>query len=143
MARLTLRMPDALHRQLKAAAAQEGVSLNQYMTYLLTREMMLDEALVRAIQEGESSQEVSHEEVKRMLAGEEVEGQDASWRQRLVMDPDILSGKPVVRSTRLPVAAILNQLGHGATPEELLAEYEGLSAEDIRACLLLAAAVLS
>ena len=39
MSRLTLRLPDSLHRQLKAAAKKENVSLNQFIVYALTRQM--------------------------------------------------------------------------------------------------------
>ena len=39
MSRLTLRLPDSLHRQLKAAARKENVSLNQFIVYALTRQM--------------------------------------------------------------------------------------------------------
>jgi HicB family len=38
MSRLTLRLPETLHRQLAQVAEQEGVSLNQYIVYALTRQ---------------------------------------------------------------------------------------------------------
>ena len=38
MSRLTLRLPDTLHRRLSKQAKQEGISLNQYIVYALTRE---------------------------------------------------------------------------------------------------------
>ena len=50
----------------------------------------------------------------------------------------MLAGKPVVRGTRLAVEYILKLLAHGATTAEILAEYEGLTADDIAACLLFA-----
>jgi len=37
MSRLTLRLPDTLHRRLAEAAGREGVSLNQYLVYLLAQ----------------------------------------------------------------------------------------------------------
>lgn len=49
-----------------------------------------------------------------------------------------MAGKPVIRRTRLSVEYILNLLAHGATVPEILAEYPGLSADEIRACLLFA-----
>ena len=58
---------------------------------------------------------------------------------RIQTDPGILAGKPVIRGTRLSVDFILGLLGQGATFEEILEEYRGLSAEDLRACLLFAA----
>ena len=41
MSRLTLRLPDTLHRQLSKQAEREGISLNQYIVYALTREATL------------------------------------------------------------------------------------------------------
>lgn len=41
MSRLTVRLPDTLHRQLNDLADQEGVSLNQYIVYALTRQTTL------------------------------------------------------------------------------------------------------
>ncbi len=50
---------------------------------------------------------------------------------RIVSDPRILAGKPVIKGTRLSVDFILNLLGHSATVEEILNEYGGL-ARDVR-----------
>jgi FixJ family two-component response regulator len=50
MSRLTLRLPDSLHRQLEALARSEGISLNQYLVYALTRQVTLAYA-VRAVPE--------------------------------------------------------------------------------------------
>ncbi len=47
-------------------------------------------------------------------------------------------GKPVINGTRLTVEYILNLLAHGATVDEILEEYGGLTQEDVQACLLLA-----
>lgn len=63
--------------------------------------------------------------------------------QRITADPKILTGKPVIKGTRLSVEYILNLLGHGATTEEILQEYDGLVSEDIQACLLFAAKTLN
>jgi uncharacterized protein (DUF1778 family) len=38
MSRLTLRLPESLHQNLAARARREGVSLNQYLVYALTRQ---------------------------------------------------------------------------------------------------------
>ncbi len=58
--------------------------------------------------------------------------------ERITLNPRIMAGKPVIRSTRLTVEYILVLLAHGATIEEILKEYEGLTREDIQACLLFA-----
>lgn len=63
--------------------------------------------------------------------------------QRITADPHILMGKPVIKGTRLSVEFILNLLGHGVTTEDILDEYEGLTPEDIQACLLFASKTLN
>lgn len=61
---------------------------------------------------------------------------------RIVVDPEVLVGKPVIKGTRLSVPFILGLLASGATEEEVLGEYEDLSRDDIQACLLFAAEAL-
>jgi uncharacterized protein (DUF433 family) len=58
--------------------------------------------------------------------------------ERIVMNPKVKIGKPVIKGTRLTVEYILGLLAHGATFDEILGEYEGLTPEDIQACLLFA-----
>jgi uncharacterized protein (DUF433 family) len=53
---------------------------------------------------------------------------------RIVIDPEIQHGKPIIRGTRVPVARILGGLAGGMTTEEIMREYE-VSEEDIRAAL--------
>jgi uncharacterized protein (DUF433 family) len=62
--------------------------------------------------------------------------------QRITMNSKVMTGKPVIRGTRLTVQYILNVLAKGASPTEILAEYEGLTPEDLQACLLFAARAL-
>ncbi len=57
---------------------------------------------------------------------------------RIVLDPKICHGKPVIRGTRTPVTVILNALAGGDSFETLQREYD-LTAEDIRACIAFAA----
>lgn len=63
---------------------------------------------------------------------------DQQLLARITSHPDVLGGKPVVKGTRLSVEYILNLLAHGATIEEILGEYAGVTHEDIQACLLFA-----
>lgn len=63
--------------------------------------------------------------------------------ERIACDPKIMVGKPVIRGTRLTVELILNLLAHGSTADEILEEYEGLTSEDIRACLYFASQSLA
>jgi uncharacterized protein (DUF433 family) len=61
---------------------------------------------------------------------------DQELLKRISLDPAVMLGKPVVRGTRLTVEYILDRLGHGATTADLIAEYQGLTSDDIVACLL-------
>ncbi len=58
--------------------------------------------------------------------------------QRIVLNPKVMTGKPVIKGTRLTVDFILNLVAHGAKEEEILDEYKELTAEDIHACFLFA-----
>ena len=57
------------------------------------------------------------------------------WPERIIVDPEILAGKPVVRGTRLAVEFILELLAAGESESEILANYPGLTREDLLACL--------
>lgn len=57
---------------------------------------------------------------------------------RITLNPKIMVGKPIIKGTRLTVEYILGLLAHGATIDEILDEYDGLTQEDIQACLLFA-----
>ena len=59
----------------------------------------------------------------------------ADWQRRIVLDPAVLAGKPVVKGTRLSVAFILELLAEGWSESEILDNYPGLTPEDLRACL--------
>jgi uncharacterized protein (DUF433 family) len=67
---------------------------------------------------------------------------DQELLTRITSDHRIMVGKPVIKGTRLTVEYVLNLLAHGATSSEILAEYDGLALEDIRACLLFATKTL-
>ncbi|HNR96856.1 MAG: hypothetical protein BWY10_02544 [Chloroflexi bacterium ADurb.Bin180] len=64
------------------------------------------------------------------------------WRTRIVLDPQILVGKPTVRGTRLAVELIIDLLAQGWTEAEILNNYPGLTREDVQACLSYASATL-
>jgi uncharacterized protein (DUF433 family) len=63
---------------------------------------------------------------------------DQQLLERIALNPKVMTGKPVIKGTRLTVEYILNLLAHGATDAEILDEYDGLTHDDIRACLLFA-----
>lgn len=54
---------------------------------------------------------------------------------RIVIDPRVCFGKPVVRGTRIWVGLVLGLLADGATKEDVLLEYPQLIADDVHACL--------
>ena len=58
---------------------------------------------------------------------------------RIEINPDVMSGKPVVRGTRIPVELVLRKLGEGATTDDLCDAYPRLKTDDIYACLAYAA----
>jgi uncharacterized protein (DUF433 family) len=58
---------------------------------------------------------------------------------RITIDPEVRSGKPAIRGTRITVADILEYLAGGMSQEEILADFPDLSGEDIRAVLAFAA----
>ncbi len=62
---------------------------------------------------------------------------------RIVLDPAVLAGKPIVRGTRLSVEFIIGLLAERWTEADILDAYPGLASEDIQACLAYARDVLS
>ena len=58
---------------------------------------------------------------------------------RITINPDVRSGKAIIRGTRITVTDILEYLAGGMSPEEIVADFPDLSPEDIRASLAFAA----
>ena len=56
-------------------------------------------------------------------------------QNRIHQDPEILSGKPVIRGTRIPVYAIIDSFGSGCSESEIVDDFPDLSIEDVRAAL--------
>ena len=67
---------------------------------------------------------------------------EIDFRERIVVDPKVLVGKPVIKGTRIPVSLILNLIGHGSSFVEIIEDYPNLTIEDIRASILYAEARL-
>jgi uncharacterized protein (DUF433 family) len=70
-----------------------------------------------------------------MSAGE---AQTSDFRERIVVDPAILAGKPVIKGTHVTVSMILGLVAHGVSFDEILEDYPELSRDDIRAAILYA-----
>jgi uncharacterized protein (DUF433 family) len=71
-----------------------------------------------------------------------MEAMATTLTDRITIDPEVLAGKPIIRGTRLSVGHVLSLLASGWSQEQVLANYPGLSAEDIQACLRYAAETL-
>ena len=56
-------------------------------------------------------------------------------KNRIITDPRIMVGKPVVRGTRIPVEHVLGRLAENPDLDELFAAYPELTREDVQACL--------
>jgi uncharacterized protein (DUF433 family) len=57
------------------------------------------------------------------------------WKDRIVLDPKILVGKPVVKGTRISVELVIDLLSSGWTYEQIVGSYPNITVDDIRACL--------
>ena len=62
--------------------------------------------------------------------------------KRIIRDPKIMNGKPIIRGTRITVEAILKRLAEGLSVKEILEDYPYLKEEDIKAAILYAAKLL-
>jgi uncharacterized protein (DUF433 family) len=64
---------------------------------------------------------------------------DNDLLKRITINPNVCHGKPTIRNMRYPVENILELMAAGMTNEEILADYEDLDEDDLKACLLFAA----
>jgi uncharacterized protein (DUF433 family) len=58
--------------------------------------------------------------------------------RRIVADPKIMLGKPVIKGTRLTVEIVVEKIAYGATVHDLKRDYPFLTEDDIKAALLYA-----
>jgi len=63
--------------------------------------------------------------------------------KRITANPEIFGGKPIIRGMRISVELILSLLAQGETRDDILQDYPDLDADDIRACLACAHAVIA
>ena len=63
--------------------------------------------------------------------------------KRIVINPKVMVGKPVIKGTRIPVDTIVRLIAQGMKIKEILDDYPNLSVEDIKAALLYSAEVVS
>lgn len=65
-----------------------------------------------------------------------------TWRERIVVDPKILVGKPVIKGTRIAVELVIDLLARGYTNDQILEQYDHITSADIQACLAYASETL-
>ena len=65
------------------------------------------------------------------------------YQERIVVDPRILAGKPVVKGTRIAVDLVLEELAQNPAVDELLAAHPDLTRDDVQACLAYARAIVT
>jgi uncharacterized protein (DUF433 family) len=65
-------------------------------------------------------------------------GERDTYEHRIVQDPAVMVGKPVVRGTRIPVELVLQHLEENPDREDLFAAFPRLTEEDVKACLAFA-----
>ena len=65
-----------------------------------------------------------------------------NWQDRIVIDPKVLVGKPVIKGTRMAVEFVVDLLARGWSFQQVLQEYDHLTEADIRACLAYASEIL-
>jgi uncharacterized protein (DUF433 family) len=61
------------------------------------------------------------------------------YRERIVRDPHLVGGEPVIKGTRVTLRTVLASLAEGATTAQILADFPTLSEEDVRAVIAFAA----
>lgn len=66
---------------------------------------------------------------------EEINSLFYGMNKRIEVNPQIMTGKPVIKGTRIPIAVILNLLANGYTVERIIEAYPPLTLEDIKAAL--------
>lgn len=64
------------------------------------------------------------------------------YLDKIVIDPQILAGKPIVKGTRMAVEFVIDLLAQGWPETEVIKNYPSLTHDDIQACLQYASAVL-
>lgn len=73
------------------------------------------------------------------VQGNQTAERNMEWQERIVADPAVLVGKPVIKGTRIAVEFLLQLLAEGWTQQDILRNYPQLVAEDIQAALFHAA----
>ncbi len=62
-----------------------------------------------------------------------------TWEELITIDPDVRSGKPCLRGTRITVYDVLDYLASGMTEAQILDDFPALTHDHLHACLAFAA----
>jgi uncharacterized protein (DUF433 family) len=112
-----------------------GRTLDQVLAKLpAVRRAKVEARVAEIIAEEESLQDLR----KAMNRANSV-GLAIRQHERIIRDPQVMLGKPVIRGTRITVEHVLRELGGGLTPEQIVAGHPHLTLEDIRAAQAYAA----
>jgi hypothetical protein len=88
MSRLTLRLPETLHRQLEAQARREGVSLNQFIVYALSRQLTQSYTVQAVPEETVAQQQAQFAALLRELGQASPEASSAILAARDHVEPE-------------------------------------------------------
>lgn len=66
-----------------------------------------------------------------------------AYTDRIVRDPAVCSGNPIIRGTRIRIKVILDNLVEGQSVQDILSSYPGLNSEDVQAVIAFAAAAVA
>lgn len=64
-----------------------------------------------------------------------MKGLPHTYTDRIIVDPEILAGKPVIKGTRIPVELVLKRLSQELDTQTLFEAYPRLTEADVKACL--------
>ncbi len=89
MERLTVRLPETLHKQLTTLAKQEGVSLNQYIVYALTRQVTLAYTIQAVPEQTIAGQRASYTALLQNLGQALFDEIEALMAEREEVEPEV------------------------------------------------------
>jgi uncharacterized protein (DUF433 family) len=62
-----------------------------------------------------------------------------NYQERIIRDPQVCGGEPVIKATRVTLRTVLSSLAEGATVAEILMDFPSLTEEDVQAAIAFAA----
>lgn len=105
MSRLTLRLPESLHQQLSYQASQEGVSLNQYIVYALTRQVSQNYVVEPVSAQTVEQQSISFQKLLNDLGQATPEEVKLSLDTREVVEPENELTPDIISKLRQKIAS--------------------------------------